>query len=334
MLSSLEMAVLLIIGLCVKGPPSCSGNMVYSSFKNRNFWYEYSTPPTTQYPDYEDYYYSSEATTTVDPGPYFVDANKNHSLIRTPLGATTFLPCRVADITNEQVSWFRKENGTLHVLTIGRETFSADERYSLAHKKPNNWRLRIRPTRELDNGTYLCQISTHPPTLLITNLRVIVPHVYLVDEDRREIGEKHYKPGSTIELHCIVTDYLLEFQDVLWRHGNKVITQDSDRGGISVKTNVGNGTVNSHLYLATATANDSGTYSCNVANLAIAKLSLHILNGEEPAAIQSASSSTLHWQGTLLLLLYTSLLTMMVSIVMGGTTGDVILSLRLLPENQ
>ena len=48
----------------------------------------------------------------------------------------------------------------------------------------------------------------------------------------------------------------------------------------SIKTNVGNGTVSSHLYLATASANDSGTYSCNVANMATATLMLHILNGK------------------------------------------------------
>ena len=43
---------------------------------------------------------------------------------------------------------------------------------------------------------------------------------------------------------------------------------------------MGNGTVSSFLYLATATANDSGIYTCELPNLAEAKLALHILNGE------------------------------------------------------
>ena len=72
-----------------------------------------------------------------------------------------------------QVSWFRKEDNILKVLTIGEETFVADERFSSAFKSPHDWRLRIRPTNPRDNGTYLCQISTHPPTLLVTNLQVI-----------------------------------------------------------------------------------------------------------------------------------------------------------------
>ena len=72
-----------------------------------------------------------------------------------------------------QVSWFRRQNSSLSVLTIGRDTFSADLRYSMDLEKPSNWRLRIRPTMAVDDGTYLCQISTHPPTILVTNLKVI-----------------------------------------------------------------------------------------------------------------------------------------------------------------
>ncbi len=47
----------------------------------------------------------------------------------------------------------------------------------------------------------------------------------------------------------------------------------------SVKTTIGNGTVSSLLYLATASSNDSGTYTCELKNSAMAELSLHILNG-------------------------------------------------------
>jgi hypothetical protein len=48
----------------------------------------------------------------------------------------------------------------------------------------------------------------------------------------------------------------------------------------SIKTKHENGTVTSHLYLATAVSTDSGKYTCGVANMARAKLTLHILNGE------------------------------------------------------
>lgn len=60
-----------------------------------------------------------------------------------------------------------------------------------------------------------------------------VPEVSLVDEeDGRQITEKHYKPGSTIELHCVVKNYLPQFKAIIWKHGQQTITQSSDRGGI------------------------------------------------------------------------------------------------------
>ena len=71
-----------------------------------------------------------------------------------------------------QVSWFRKDDGMLQVLTIGKDTFVADQRFSSAWEN-NDWRLKIQPAQAGDSGAYLCQISTHPPTLLVTHLQVI-----------------------------------------------------------------------------------------------------------------------------------------------------------------
>lgn len=51
-----------------------------------------------------------------------------------------------------------------------------------------------------------------------------------------------------------------------------------------IKTRESNGTVRSQLYLASANAADSGTYSCGVADLVDARLALHILNGESRLA--------------------------------------------------
>ena len=58
-------------------------------------------------------------------------------------------------------------------MTIGKDSFSPDPRYSVAFRKPENWRLKIRPIMAKDNGTYLCQVSTHPPILFLQHLRVI-----------------------------------------------------------------------------------------------------------------------------------------------------------------
>ena len=61
----------------------------------------------------------------------------------------------------------------MNLLTIGKDSFSADPRYSVALRKPENWRLKIRPVMAKDNGTYLCQVSTHPPIIFLQHLKVI-----------------------------------------------------------------------------------------------------------------------------------------------------------------
>ena len=77
------------------------GTYVYSSFRNRNFWLEYSTPPTTLFPEYDEY--NPEPSATPEPGPIFRDASLNHSTIQSPVGSTVFLDCRIADLMDYQV---------------------------------------------------------------------------------------------------------------------------------------------------------------------------------------------------------------------------------------
>ena len=80
-----------------------SGNVLYSGFQNRrNYWLEYSTPPTTLFPDYDEYDVYGTSTTPV-PGPYFIEPFKNHSIKERPLGTAAHLNCRVGDLLENQV---------------------------------------------------------------------------------------------------------------------------------------------------------------------------------------------------------------------------------------
>ena len=82
-----------------------SGNVLYSGFQNRrNYWLEYSTPPTTLFPDYEEYDVYGTSTTPV-PGPYFIEPFKNHSIKERPLGTAAHLNCRVGDLLENQVMY-------------------------------------------------------------------------------------------------------------------------------------------------------------------------------------------------------------------------------------
>jgi hypothetical protein len=85
-------------------PGGPQGTYVYSSFRNRNFWLEYSTPPTTLFPEYDEY--NPEPSATPEPGPIFRDAALNHSTLQAPVGSTVFLDCRIADLMDYQVCLF------------------------------------------------------------------------------------------------------------------------------------------------------------------------------------------------------------------------------------
>lgn len=73
-----------------------------------------------------------------------------------------------------QVSWMRRLIGEneLQLLTVGNNTYSGDARYAVHYQYPNNWRLKITKTQVADEGTYECQLSTHPPRVIQYNLHI------------------------------------------------------------------------------------------------------------------------------------------------------------------
>jgi Immunoglobulin V-set domain len=71
-----------------------------------------------------------------------------------------------------QVSWFRRKDFLL--LTVGLSTYSSDDRFLVEHTRHlGNWALRIKNARKDDEGTYECQLSTHPPSSIFIELRIV-----------------------------------------------------------------------------------------------------------------------------------------------------------------
>lgn len=73
----------------------------------------------------------------------------------------------------EKVSWMRRKGDEMALITIGRDTYSGDSRYSLEFEEPNDWKLLIQYANERDEGPYECQVSSHPPLVLLVYLTVI-----------------------------------------------------------------------------------------------------------------------------------------------------------------
>ena len=85
--------------------------------------------------------------------------------------------------------WLRRNADWASLLTLGNTTHISDPRYSVSFQYPNNWRLAIAGVRREDRGLYVCQVNTHPPRMLVTNVTVlgnICPSLNCVVKKKKE----------------------------------------------------------------------------------------------------------------------------------------------------
>jgi hypothetical protein len=69
--------------------------------------------------------------------------------------------------------WLRRDVERVNLLTVGANPYSSDPRLKVKFQYPNNWQLHISPVQREDEGLYMCQVSTHPPRVLTTNVTVL-----------------------------------------------------------------------------------------------------------------------------------------------------------------
>ncbi|XP_077299439.1 defective proboscis extension response 18 [Arctopsyche grandis] len=141
-------------------------------------------------------------------GPYFDEPEGDSGIlyVRAHLASEALLNCRVGMLRDKTVMWLKRTADKVQILlTVGLTTYSGDTRIAVKFQYPNNWRLSINPVQKEDAGLYMCQISTHPPRVLLTNVTVLAPILKIVDEQGHEVRDRYYKAGSSIELSCRVS---------------------------------------------------------------------------------------------------------------------------------
>ncbi|XP_071449940.1 uncharacterized protein [Hetaerina americana] len=217
-------------------------------------------------------------------GPYFED-QENATSVSVPLGGSVHLNCRVGMLHDKTVIWLRRRDDGVSLLTVGDAAYSSDSRVSLRYQYPNNWRLHISPVERPDEGTYLCQLSTHPPRAIYTNVTVLAPELKVVDEHGHAVNDRYYKTGSTIELTCRVTNILTP-SHVVWTKDDGPLPTKVTTTGISDATA---GESQSQLIVPRATTLDSGVYTCAISVFSFVEVQVHVLNGEKQAAVQHDS---------------------------------------------
>ncbi|XP_060522225.1 cell adhesion molecule DSCAML1-like isoform X1 [Cylas formicarius] len=208
-------------------------------------------------------------------------ATENNSVVMAQTGSTALIPCVINNIGDGmsyfQVSWIRRKDR--HLLTVGLTTYSSDDRYQAIHlQHSEDWTLQIKFVQQRDASLYECQVSSHPPTSIFIELNVV--------EARADIegpSEKYLKPGSGLRLQCSILQSTEPPAYVFWYHNNRMINYDVDRG-INVTTELSE--KSSTLTITNAATRHSGNYSCVPSNAQPASTYVHILNGENPAAMQ------------------------------------------------
>ncbi|KAF7997953.1 hypothetical protein HCN44_009351 [Aphidius gifuensis] len=213
--------------------------------------------------------------------PYFENADgqeiNGSQRVALHLGSTAMLDCRVAMLADKTVMWTRQGIERPFLLTLGKDVHISNPRYSINFQYPNNWRLTIESVRRDDNGQYACQVNTHPPKTLITDVNILAPNVKIVDEFGHELRDRYYKTGSSIALICSVrsSNSIFEISHPAWsKSGFKLpkyiqIHQTNRSHDESVM----------ELYIKSATKTDSGEYSCSIGELSTAVVHIHVLNG-------------------------------------------------------
>ena len=127
-----------------------------------------------------------------------------HSSNMTALaGLSTRLNCRVYRLGNRTVSWLREEG--LHLLTVGRYTYTSDLRYEASHLPHSaDWSLTIKSVEPADSGQYLCQVSSTPIISHQVWLTVLKPSTNILGSPRLYVSL-----GSTINITCIINNAAL-----------------------------------------------------------------------------------------------------------------------------
>ncbi|XP_023341264.1 lachesin [Eurytemora carolleeae] len=223
-------------------------------------------------------------------------------------GRRASLICSVSMLQDRQVSWIRKEKHPV-ILSSGTIAFTSDNRVSVSnHPATQDWELSIDRARTSDSGPYECQVNTDPKLNLGYNLRV-VPAAAVIQGEQAV----YVKPGSSISLSCTISLYSVPPASIHWFRDGRLLNLGSPRGGVSLENEKTPQYTRSTLLVTRAVPDDSGNYTCTPTSGHPASVTVHVLDGENPRAMQRGDVSVavpgvkptfLHQNLLILLVLY------------------------------
>ncbi|KAK9693912.1 Immunoglobulin V-set domain [Popillia japonica] len=211
-----------------------------------------------------------------------VFATENCTVVVAQIGGTATLPCVVKKFNTAVVSWIRKND--LHLLTVGLSTYNSDDRFMVEHVRHlQNWGLLIKHVQPSDAGFYECQVSTHPSTSILLELRVTEATAEILGAP-----DLHLKAGSLLRLVCTFRQSTEPPAYVFWYHEQRMINYDE---GVKVTMD----RTSSVLLVPETDKSHNGNYTCSPSNVVPSSINVHVLNStveEKPAAMQHANTSS------------------------------------------
>ncbi|XP_065558584.1 uncharacterized protein LOC136026192 isoform X2 [Artemia franciscana] len=239
----------------------------------------------------------------------FINAPTNITITAYP-GGSALLPCSVQDLGHKTVSWLKKTNTELYLLTVGRTAYTSDSRYTVDYQYPSEWRLKINEIRISDDGLYVCQIGSDPPLLLLVHLKVSVPapKIRIFDSKNREEDEIYYTPGSPLELKCLIRSLVIPLHQpaakLSWTLNGKQLSSFPFNVGLSIQTDPDPKGGTSLLKVKELSQEIGGNYSCNIGSLGSNSVFVHVLESDLPAPMQHGAASRLEKTFFLMLLAF------------------------------
>ncbi|KAF7396585.1 hypothetical protein HZH66_007447 [Vespula vulgaris] len=99
--------------------------------------------------------------------------------------------------------------------------------------------------------------------------------------------EKYVRPGSILQLHCVIKKSTETPSYLFWYHNHRMINYDIEHG-VNVSTDLI--TRESWLEVPHVSNRHSGNYTCEASNALPARVSVIVIKGDNPAAMQHSST--------------------------------------------
>ncbi|XP_068239908.1 lachesin-like [Palaemon carinicauda] len=200
---------------------------------------------------------------------------QNNTEILAQVGGEATFSCFTHHLSDEMVTWLKKDDDQL--LTVGQQVYAAETRFTATHSPQNKaWELWVKDVQQSDAGQYECQLTTYPPVTFYFTLKVTQAEAKVSGP-----SEVHIEEGSKLALECHVKYAAAPPVYIFWYHNSTMVNYANQRA-----LEVQHGNYSSSLVVTRVRASDAGTYTCEPHLATPANITVHVVTGKKPAAMQ------------------------------------------------